>query len=406
MRKIRTNLLSPIDKESILHLKDHVIAISGEVIKEIRPYDPALDADAEDQRSRLALPGLIDVHVHLSQYRIRGQYEPSLLSWLDRHVFPEEERSRDTEFAAELADEFFKALFRQGTTTSVVYTAPFAEACEAAFASAEKHGARALIGMTLMDRNSPASLLQTTEYAIGQSIRLHEKYTGAAPLLSYIFTPRFALSCSRELMQAVGAYARENHAWIQTHLSENPEEIRLVKEMFGAESYTDVYRELGLLGPRTILAHAIHISDMEIDVLGERDCRVAHCPDSNFFLKSGEFDYGRLDSAGLKIGIGSDVAAGSSLSMLYHAKIANYRQSSLSLKPAELLYLITLGNARLLDMDRCIGSLEAGKQADLILLDASGLPAETGELCSALVFHGHECQVAETVIAGRTVHHS
>ncbi len=404
MRKIRTNLLTPVDRDTARFLKDHVIAFTDDSISFIRPHEPSEDRDCENRLDCVALPGLIDIHTHLSQYRIRGRYEPSLLKWLDKHVFPAEALSADPDYASGLADEFFEALFKQGTTMSVIYTAPFTQACEAAFASAVSKGARAMIGMTLMDRNSPSALSQSTAYALENSIAMHEKYSGSSTLLSYIFTPRFALSCSSELMHGVGEYARNNGAWLQTHLSENPEEIAQVRRIFGGESYTKVYEDLGLLGPRSIFAHAIHLSDEEIATLARHDCRIAHCPDSNFFLKSGEFDYARMDEAGLKIGLGSDVAAGTSLNMLYHAKMANYRQSALSMSPARLFYHLTLGNARLLDMGQTIGSLEAGKQADLVLFDATGLPNNADELVSALCFSDHESRVRETVIAGRSVY--
>lgn len=404
MRKIRTNLLSPIDRDTLSHLEDQVIVWSDERIEEIRPYDPGRDFNCEDLRSCLALPGFIDVHVHLSQYRVRGRYEPSLLSWLQEHVFPAEAHSAKEAYAVSIAEEFFSALFAQGATTSVIYTAPYAIALETAFATAKRMGARAFIGMTLMDRNSPDDLIQGTQRALELSIDQHQRYSNVSPLLDYIFTPRFALSCSTDLMRGLANYAESHHAWIQTHLSENHEEIRQVKAMFGAESYTRVYEEMGLLTPKTILAHAIHLTDNEIGTLARHGCKIAHCPDSNFFLKSGEFDYPRLAAAGLPIGIGSDVAAGSTLNMLYHAKMANYRQSSHSLSPARLLYHITLGNAALLGMDSQIGSLEAGKQADLCFLDASDLPSDTAELASALCFWGHEIKVKETVIAGRSVY--
>ncbi len=403
MRKIRTKLLTSLTPDAAVIYKDHVIAWDDAGISFIRRWDPSLDADCEDRRDLLCLPGLIDAHVHLAQYRIRGAYEPSLLSWLERHVFPEEARSADPAYAQALSDEFFQALFAAGTTTSVIYTAPFAEACETAFASAVDAGARALIGMTMMDRNSPPELIQSTEYAYSHSVELYERWHGQNPLLDYIFTPRFALSCSAELLAQTANLASQRGAWVQTHLSENLSEIEAVLKLFGAGSYSQVYEELGLLSDKTILAHAIHLSDAELDILAGHGCRIAHCPDSNFFLKSGEFNYPALEAKKLRIGLGSDVAAGTTLNMLYHAKLANYRQSSHSLKPERLLYHVTLGNARLLDLDDRIGSLEPGKDADLCFLRLPATPIPDGDLLAALCFCGHEWPVEETVIAGKTV---
>ncbi|MBW6514555.1 MAG: amidohydrolase family protein [Candidatus Syntrophosphaera sp.] len=403
MRKIRTKVLNPIDADSAVLLSDHVVCLDKGLITGLRPYDPALDADCEDRRDLLALPGLIDIHVHLSQYRIRGLYEPSLLAWLDKHVFPAEALSQDPAYARSISEDFFHALFACGTTTSVIYTAPYHSACEIAFETAQKLGARAFIGMTLMDMDSPPELLQTTDYALESSIELYHRFHQASPLLDYIFTPRFALSCSRELLQKMASFAREHQAWIQTHLSENRDEIKRVNELFGSESYTQLYESLGLLSPKTILAHAIHLSDKEMDTLAENGCRVAHCPDSNFFLKSGEFNYSELAARKIAIGLGSDVAAGTTLSMLYHAKLANYRQSAYSLKPERIFYHITLGNAAVLNLEKRIGSLEPGKEADLCLLKLPRQPIPDPDLLSALCFWGHEFPVAETVIAGKTV---
>lgn len=403
MRKIRTKLLTPLTPDAAVIYRDHVIAWDEAGIAFIRRFDPAQDNDCEDRRDLLCLPGLIDVHVHLSQYRIRGAYEPSLLSWLERHVFPEEARSADPAYAQALSDEFFQALFAAGTTTAVIYTAPFAEACDIAFASAAQAGARALIGMTMMDRNSPPELIQTTDYAYSRSVDMYECWHGRNPLLDYIFTPRFALSCSAELMSQTAGFASQQGAWIQTHLSENRHEIEQVLELFGAESYTRVYEKLGMLTERTILAHAIHLDAAELDILASHGCKIAHCPDSNFFLKSGEFNYPALSAKKLHIGIGSDVAAGTTLHMLYHAKLANFRQSAHSLKPERLFHHLTLGNASLLGLDDKIGSLEPGKSADLCFLKLPATAVPDEDLLSALCFWGHEWPVEETVIAGRTV---
>lgn len=403
MRKLRTNILTPLDQDELQYLPDHTLAWEQAKIQQLRPYNPALDADAEDLRDCLVLPGFVDVHVHLSQYRIRGRYEPDLLTWLDRHVFPEEARSADGEYAKKLSAAFFEALFAAGTTTAVIYTAPFQQACETAFATAAELGARAFIGMTLMDRDSPPNLIQTTDYAFSRSTELYSRYHGVSPLMDYIFTPRFALTCSERLLSALAVYAAGHEAWIQTHLSENPAELRRLSQISGGRSYTRYYADLGLLTPRSILAHAIHLSDAEKDLLAEQGCRIAHCPDSNFFLKSGEFDYPGLHARHIPIGIGSDVAAGTSLSMPYHARMANYRQSSQALSPARLLWHITLGNARLLDLDKRVGSVETGKEADLVILRLPPDPVDPELLSAALCFCGEDFPVQSTIVAGRKV---
>lgn len=403
MRKIRTTLVNPLNRDRLEILGDHVISCQAGVISEKRPYDPALDSDCEDRRDCVLLPGLIDVHTHLSQYRIRGLFEPALFPWLDKHVYPAEARSSDPAYARGIAEEFFAALFAAGTTTSVIFTAPFEVSCQKAFEAASQMGARAYIGMSLMDQNCPGQLRQDTDNAIALSKDLFQRFDTASPLLRYILTPRFAVSCSSRLLSWVGSFAADNAAWIQTHLSENEEEVSFVRGAFKTGTYTQVYQERGLLTPRSIFAHAIHLGEAEMGILASHRCKLAYCPDSNFFLKSGEFPYRDISLHGIDIGIGSDVAAGTTPNMLYHAKMANFRQSSHPLLPARLIWHLTLGNAALLGLEDRIGSLERGKEADFILLNLPKPLDGENDLASELCFCGHEYQLRETVIAGRTV---
>lgn len=404
MIKIRTNIINPINPDETEILLDHVIIIQADRIAQLRAYDAEMDQDSEDRLDCVLLPGLIDLHVHLSQYRIRGIHRPALLPWLEGVVFPEESRSANTDYSRQLAEEFFQALFLSGTTTSVIYTAPYKSACETAFDVAEELGARAFIGMTMMDQNSPKDLLQNTQKTLEQSIDLFEQWDHKTSMLNYIFTPRFAPTCSEHLMKELGRFIQENNAWFQTHLSENKDEIAWVKELFGRDSYTQVYAEMGLLGPRSIFGHGIHLSDEELSLLRQSKSKIAHCPDSNFYLKSGEFPYPRVHGAGIDIGIGSDVGAGTTLDMLYHAKMASYRQSSVVITPQRLFYHISLGNAKILGLETEIGSIEIGKQADLVLFKLPCSQTPDDAILSRLCFYSHEFSIVRTIIAGRIVH--
>lgn len=404
MKKIRTNIINPVTPDRVHYLSNHILSWEDGVIHEIRPYQPALDGDAIDASDSVMLPGFIDLHVHLSQHHARGLYEAALLPWLQRHIFPAEALSADADYASKIAQEFFKALFASGTSTAVIYTAPFVQSCEAAFEEAIRVGARGLIGMTLMDSNSPTQLQQSTEAAYSDSVSLYEKYHAANPLLDYIFSPRFAISCSEELMRLIGRFAQKHDAYIQSHLSENKDEIAWVQQIFGKKSYTEVYDECGILGDKTIMAHAIHLSPLEVELLNESGTAIAHCPDSNFFLKSGEFPYNQLWEKGLRIGIGSDVGAGSTLSMPYHAKMMAYRQSEEQLSPQRQLWHITLGAAEVLTWQDRIGSLECGKEADFCLLPISSDCSVDDTLLSRLFYVQEEFAVLATVIHGRTVY--
>jgi guanine deaminase len=404
MRNILCNVLNPVSPDKAEFLPKQIISIDKGIIQSITPAGTTGLADIEDYSDCLALPGFIDLHVHLSQYRMRGLYEPSLLPWLNKYVFPEEARSAETTYATALAKQFYTALCKAGTTMSVIYTAPSAAACEAAFQVASEMGIRAMIGMTMMDQNSPASLLQSTASSLDTAIALFEKWHDNSPCLDYIFTPRFAPTCSMQLMQEVARFAKSHNAWVQTHLSENKDELLWVKEIFGLDSYTEVYEKAGILSPKSIFGHAIHLNDRELAVLKANNAKIAHCPDSNFYLKSGEYPLQRIMDAGIEFGLGSDVGAGTTLNMLYHAKMMNYRQSNLLVLPTNALYHITLGSAKLLGMEKQIGSLEAGKAADMVFLKPpDGYPISEQSL-SQLIFFGSEFPVKQTLVAGRVLH--
>lgn len=401
MKNILCNIVNPISPDEIQFLPKQVISIEESKISAITPLSEFQGRIDEDRSNEYALPGFIDLHTHLSQYYIRGLYEPALLPWLNKYVFPEEERSKNIEYAEKLSRDFFSAMLKAGTTTCVIYTAPFFSACDMAFEIAQETGIRALIGMTMMDMNCPENLQQNSHKTLEESILLYEKWHGKNAKLDYIFTPRFAPTCSLELMKEVAKYAIEHNAWIQTHLSENKEEIEMVKEIFGFKNYTEVYQKAGLLTQHSIFAHCIHLSDEEIKMLAENKCKIAHCPDSNFFLKSGEFSLQKIEEAGIEYGLGSDVGAGTSLNMFYHTKIMNYRQSDYPVLPAKALYHITLGSAKLLGVDKIIGSLEIGKEADIVFLKPPlNYPLKNNGI-SQLVFCGQEFSLTQTLVAGR-----
>ncbi len=279
-------------------------------------------------------------------------------------------------------------------------------ACNKAFEIADEMGVRALIGMTMMDRNSPDFLIQDTMDSLRNSFFLFDKWTDFSPLLEYILTPRFAPTCSAKLMKETGNFAQSNDAYIQTHLSENIDEIAWVKELFPeCSSYTEVYQTYNLLSSKTLLGHVIHPTDEEIKMLKESDSKIIHCPDSNFFLKSGMFPLEKLKSAGLSIALASDVAGGSSLFMPYIMKMMAFRQNTYLVPPAEALYYATLGGAVALSKEDSIGSINPDKQADLVFLNIQDVPnKDKDRLLSDLLYLGHEISTESVYIAGKNVY--
>jgi guanine deaminase len=299
-----------------------------------------------------------------------------------------ERRFDDAAAAAELAPTAFRAFAAAGTTTVLAYGAVFAASTDGAFRAAEAHGIRAILGKVMMDRVTYDDRIERStilDRSLRESEDLCRRWHGADDgRLGYAVTPRFAVSCTAEMLRESAALAARTGAWWQTHLSEDPGEIAEVGRLFPeALDYVDVYERAGGLGTRTILAHAIHLSDRELDRLVETDTRVAHCPASNLFLASGVMPLARYLEAGLRIGLGSDVAGGPDASIFSVMRVGAYAQNARrtlageprpSLVPLDWLRLGTLEGARALGLDARIGSLETGKEADLIAIDA-GLTA-------------------------------
>jgi len=375
----------------------------------------------------IILPGLVDIHAHLPQYPAVARQESGLLPWLERHVFPLE-REFNAATARILAPRFFEDLAKNGTTCATLYAAIYEESCDEAFQAAEAAGMRITMGTVMMDDGAYGNLPKDKVLAtsIAQSERLCRKWHGRNDgLLNYAFSPRFAVTCSREMMTEAAALAKKFDAYIQTHLSENHDEIVCVQKRFPeCASYTDVYASCYLLGDRSIFGHCIHLSDDEIALLAATQSVVAHCPTSNFFLASGIMPLDRLQDAGLRIGLGSDVAGGPELNMWQVMRSTIEAQQARSFylndvrvpSPADAFFLATMGGAQALGMEATIGSFDVAKDADFVVLDASRcLPTaqpsrnllsdlNAHDLLSLLVYRGGPHAVVETIVRGRAVY--
>jgi guanine deaminase len=422
---LRARILSPLAARGTRHEPDGLVEVDSEGrISSVEATAPGSRAAAEafDLRPLVLLPGLVDLHAHLPQLPNAGLGAGlHLLTWLRRYIFPLEREFDDEEAAEELAPAAFRAFAAAGTTTALLYGAVFAPSLDAAFRAADAHGIRAIIGKVMMDRVTydesidPSTILETS---LRQSADLCDRWHGAdGGRLGYAFTPRFAVSCTMDMLRESAALARSKGAWWQTHVSEDETEIAEVRRLFPeARDYVDVYDRAGGLGERTILAHAIHLSDRELARLVETGTRVAHCPASNLFLASGMMPLARYRQAGLRMGLGSDVAAGPELSIFAAMRAGAYTQSALHaagdkrpvLRPLEWLRVATLGGARSLGLGKTIGSIEVGKEADLIAVDprlTAPLPgleaAEPEDLVSRLMFRPHPDMVRAAWVRGR-----
>ncbi len=378
--------------------------------------------DVVDLRPMLLLPGLVDLHAHLPQLPNAGLGAGlDLLTWLERYIFPLE-RGFDEAAAARVAPAAYRALASVGTTTAVMYGAVYEASLDVCFSEAEQHGIRAVIGKVMMDRlryDESVDDREVLEISLHQSRRLIERWHGRDNgRLRYAVTPRFAVSCSAEMLRRSAELAAETGTYWQTHLAEDRHEVAEVRRLFpGAADYTDVYAQAGALGPRSILAHGIYLSERELAVLRNAGAHLAHCPSSNLFLASGAMHLARYLAAGLSVGLGSDVAGGPDLSLFSVMRAGAYVQSGLHttggdeapvLRPLDWLTMASLNGARALGLDAVIGSLEPGKEADFIAVDAALTAPIDGQetndpadLMSRLIYRGRPDMVQAAWVRGR-----
>ena len=337
------------------------------------------DAKVTDYGDGLILPGFVDAHVHYPQTAIIASWGKRLIDWLNSYTFPEEMRFGDADYAAEIAARFFDLSLSHGTTTVASYCTVHPESVDAFFTEAERRGVAAVAGKTCMDRNAPNGLRDTPADAYDQSLNLIEKWHGKGRL-TYAITPRFSPTSTREQLEALGALWKDHPGCLmQTHLSEQPDEIAWVAELFPeAHDYLDTYERAGLLGHRGIYGHAIHLTERERARLTELDAAVVHCPTSNTFIGSGLFDMAYfLREQQKTVGLATDTGGGSSFSML-RTMAAAYEIAQLrgvALHPRELLQLATEGSARALRLSDRIGTIAAGYDADIVVLDLASTPA-------------------------------
>ena len=371
------------------------------------------DTPIDDHTGKLVLAGFIDTHIHYPQTRVIGSYGAQLLDWLQKYTFVEEQKFADPAHAAAVAKFFLDELFRNGTTTAAVYCTVRPESVEAFFTESEARGARMIAGKVMMDRNAPPALTDTAERGYAESKALIAKWSGRGRL-DYAITPRFAITSTQAQLEAAGALVREHpECYVQTHLSENHREIAFTKELFPeARDYLDVYERVGLLGAKSILGHCIHLEPREVASLAEHRCVAAFCPTSNLFLGSGLFDLRRLDEAGVRVALATDVGGGTSYSMLQTAN-EGYKvlqMNGQSWPALQAFYQMTLGNARALGLDDRIGAIEPGREADLVVLDSRATPAmqhrmesidgDLAEELFVLMMMGDDRAVAETYVGG------
>jgi guanine deaminase len=380
-------------------------------------------AHVVDFGNQLVVPGFVDTHVHLPQYVFAGLGARELLHWLQTYTFPMEARFADENFARVASQIFFADLVKAGTTTAAVYATSHRGATDIAFDVAEKAGIRAMIGMVLMERNGISALERSWPVVLRDCEELAERWPGTHPFLQFAVTPRFAITCGEKMLKGAAELARKRNLLVQTHLSENLNEIAYTLSLFpGVSDYTAVYESYGLLTERTLLAHGIHLSKSEKERIRAAGSTLVHCATSNRYLQSGVFAFRENREHGVSVSLGSDVAGGYEISMLHEMReaieasktwnIMNRENAREVLSLAEAFYAATLGGAKALGMAARVGNFETGKCADFVVLNdssvnrfaASGLYQAPQERLTRLVYRGGSHSVQATFVNGKSLY--
>jgi guanine deaminase len=426
---LRARLVTPLQAGGFRDERDAVVEVGpGGVLGFVGPAADRRGSRVVDVRPLVVLPGLIDLHAHLPQLPISGVgFAKGLLDWLGDLMHPVE-AGFDEAASRRLSPVYFRRFAAAGTTTACLYSSVDRGATDAAFEAAEEHGIRVIMGQPLMDRGRyehdiPDS--EVTEVRLREAAETCARWHGRDDgRIAYAFTPRWALHCSPEMLAESARLAHEAGAYWQTHVGEDPDEIAEVAKAYPeARDFLDVYDRAGGLGPRTILAHAVYLSERERARIKESGSGLAHCP-SNVWIGGGIMplaSYRRLD---LKVGLGSDVGGSMGLSLFVAMQVGAIGQNARKiflgdaeddasgrLQPIDWLRLATLSGAACLGQADRIGSIETGKEADMILVDprlTSPVPGEPiadveepNDLMSRLIFRSHPSMVAAAWVRGR-----
>jgi 5-methylthioadenosine/S-adenosylhomocysteine deaminase len=355
------------------------------------------------------IPGFVQSHIHLCQTLFRGAADDLLLlDWLKKRVWPME--AAHTAASIEASARLGVAELIKGGTTCAL-TMETVNHTEEVFKVVEDSGFRATVGKCMMDKGDevPSALHEETETSIKESLALLETWHGKAEgRIRYCFAPRFALSCTRELLARVAQLARERHVLVHTHASENRNECALVESETGLRNvaYLD---SLGLSGRHVVLAHCVHLDAAEVETLSNTRTNVAHCPSSNLKLGSGIAEIARMLDRGVSVSLGADGAAcNNRLDMFTEMRSMALLQKSLhgpDVIPAkQALRIATIGGAIALGLEKQIGSLEAGKQADVAVINLRSLHSSPyQDPVSALVYSAQTSDVQSVVIDGQVV---
>ncbi len=373
-------------------------------------------APVHDLRDKLIVPGFIDTHIHYPQTDMIASPAPGLLPWLETYTFPTERGFENEALAQDTANFFVDELLKSGTTTALVYCTVHKQSADALFTASEAKNLRMVAGKVLMDRHCPEFLRDTAQSGYDDSAELIGRWHNKGRQM-YALTPRFAPTSTEAQLEACEALARAHgDIFIQSHVAENLDEVKWVKELFPRQrSYLDVYDHYGLLRRRAVYGHCIWLDEEDRQRMAQTGAVAAHCPTSNLFLGSGLFDFDKASESQMPVTLATDVGGGTSFSMLQTMNEAHKvaRMGGHHLTATRMFWLATAGAAQALDLADKIGTLAPQSEADFVVLDPKATPllarrtvrAESlEELLFAFALLGDDRAVFETYAAGARVH--
>lgn len=391
-------VINPVSPDTTHYLPHALLAVNGDSGKiiwredSVQPHEIqsrlALHAASihdvefiELKKGEFIMPGFVDTHIHAPQVPNLGLGgQDQLLDWLQNTTFPTEAKFKDVEFARRVYSSVIRRTLDLGSTTCCYYATLHPHSSKALADVAVKLGQRAFVGKCNMDRESPKWYVEKdAETSVKDTEHVIDYIRGLnSPLVQPILTPRFAISCTDKLLKSLGDLAqKDKELVIQTHISENKSEVDFVHTLFPDQpNYASVYDHFNLLRHNTILAHGVHLTEPELTLIKEKGAGISHCPTSNFNLRSGVAPVDSWLKRGLNVGLGTDVSGGFALGMLsavrdasIASKVVSFSDSSSkSLPIPTLLYLATLGGASLCNLSKTIGSLDAGKNFDALVV--------------------------------------
>ena len=395
--------------------KSYLIISDGKIIGAFKDIpDEYSGINIKDYGEDLIIPGMTDLHVHAPQYPFRGiGMDLELLDWLNTYTFPEEIKYKNSEYAEKIYDSFVSSLIKSPTTRAVIFGTIHPAATEILMNKMENSGLISYVGKVNMDRNSPEDLTESTEESLIETekfLNKAENYKRTKPIL----TPRFTPSCSNELLAGLGKFKKIYSVKVQSHLDENPSEVAWVRELCpDSKNYADTYDRAGLLDENSVMAHCIYLTDEEFELMKERKAFIAHCPQSNMNLASGIAPAKKALSNGINIGLGTDLAAGTNISMFRAITDAvqvsklRWRLVDEKTKPltfSESFYMATMGGGKFFGKT---GSFLPGYDADVLVVSEinSGSRRESliERLEQTIYLSNEEVKLKAKFIAGNNV---